>query len=105
MTIGLEHQFVVSRLCRFEQEHLDERTRFLAEMHSRLNHPGVIEHHKSTLGQMRRDIIEDILTDVSMVEDEQFGMIALCQREFCNSLVGQRIVIIRYMYMSWIHNQ
>ena len=53
---------------------------------------------------MAGDIIKDVLADVSIFEDEQFGVIALSQWELGNPFVGQRIVIIRYMYMSWIHN-
>ena len=45
LVVGLEHQFVVGRLCRFEQKHLDECACLLAEVHSRLYHLGIVEHH------------------------------------------------------------
>ena len=102
--IGLEHQFVIHRFGRFKQEHLYQCSRLLAEVHTRLNDLGVVEHHHGTLGKMRRQVIKHVLADVSTFIDEQFGVVALCKRKLCYSLVGQRIIIVGYMYMSWIHS-
>jgi hypothetical protein len=64
MACGLEHLFVVGRLGRFEQEHLNEGSCMLtvgislAEVHSGLNHLRVIEYHQSPFGKIVRQIIE-----------------------------------------------
>ena len=99
---GLEHQFVVRRLGRLKQEHLDEGTCILAEMHTSLDNLGVIKHHESTLGQILGEVIEYIVTYLALTVNQQLRVVALGNREFSNTLIGERIIIIADTNMSWI---
>ena len=71
MAAHLEHQLIVGRLGGFEQEDLDEGTRFLAEVQAGLDNLGIIEDHQRTLRQVRREIAERVLAHLTMVIDEQ----------------------------------
>ena len=103
MACGLEHQFIVGGLSGFKQEHLDEGTCLLAEMHACLDHLRVVEHHQSALRQILREVIKHIGTHLTLVVDEELGMIALGDGKFGNTLVGQRIVVVADMDMTGIY--
>ena len=103
MSARLEHLFVVGRESRFQQEHLDKGTRLLTEMQTRLNHLRIVENHESALWQMTGQIIEDVLSHLTVLIEQQFRVVALCQWEFCNALIRQRIIVIAYMNMFCIH--
>ena len=75
---GLEHLFIVGRLCRFEQEHLDEGTCLLtvgiglAEVHSGLDHLRIVEHHQRTLRQIVRQVEEHVLPYYTFIIYKEF---------------------------------
>ena len=102
---SLEHLFVVSRLGRFQEEHLDQRTCLLAEMQAGLDNLGIVEHHECALGQVLGQVEEEVLSHLTMTVDEQFRLVTLCLREFRNALVGQIVVIFADMYLLRIHNR
>ena len=45
---------------------------------------------------------EHIIGQVPLTIDKQFGMVALCQRVFGNTIVGQFIMIITNTYFARI---
>ena len=73
----LEHQLIVGRCSRLHQEHLDEGSRLLAEMHARLDYLGIIEYHHGTLWQIFWKMEEHIVTHLAMLIDQQFAVVAL----------------------------
>ena len=77
MTRCLEHQLIVSRCSWLHQEHLDESSRLLAEVHARLDYLGIIEYHHGTLWQIVRKMEEHIVTHLAMLIDQQFTVVAL----------------------------
>ena len=108
MTCGLEHLFVVGRLSRFEQEHLDEGTRMfavgisLAEVHTCLNHLRIVKHHQRSLRQIVWQVIKDILPYLTFIINKEFGLVAARHRELGDTLVGQVILIVADVDMSRI---
>ena len=108
MAGGLEHQFIVGGLCRFKEEDLNEGTSMIAigicltEMHTCLDDLRVVEHHQGSLRKIFREVIEHILPHLTMLIKKQFGVITLSDRKLRYAFVWERIVIVAYMYMSWI---
>ena len=105
---GLEHLFVVGRLSRFEQEHLDEGTRMLAvgsclaEVHTGLDHLRIVKHHQRSLRQVVGQVIKDILPYLTFIINKEFGLVAARHRELGDTLVGQVILIVADVDMSRI---
>ena len=99
----LEHLFVVSRSHRFKQEHLNQRTRFLAEMKPRLNHTRVVKHHQRIRRQIARKLRKHIFTQHSAPVNQKFRTVTLRQRELRYPPVRQQVVVITYPNMPNIH--
>ena len=72
-------------------------------MQSRLDDTGVVEDHECSLGQQLWQGAERCLADAATVIDKQLAAVALGKRELCNALVGQRIVVIAYLYVLCVH--
>ena len=104
MACGLEHQFIVGRLGRLQQEHLDQRSCILAKMHTGLNNLRIVEHHQRTHRQIVGQMIEHILTNHTFIIYKEFGVIALGDGEFGDTLIGERIIIVANANMTWIRN-
>ena len=84
----LKHLLVIGGLGRLHEEDLDERTGLLAEVHTRLDDAGVVEHHQRTGRKMLWQVVENIFADRTMVVDKQFAVVAFLQRELSNTTVG-----------------
>ena len=78
---GLEHLFVVGRLSRFEQEHLDESSIFplstflfplFSEVHTGLNHLRIVEYHQRTLRQIVGQVEEHVLPYYTFIIYKEF---------------------------------
>ena len=108
MACGLEHLFVVGRLSRFEQEHLNEGTSMLtigigfAEVHTGLDHLRIVKHHQRSLRQVVGQVIKDILPYLTFIINKEFGLVAARHRELGDTLVGQVILIVADVDMSRI---
>ena len=61
MARQLEHQFIIGRIGRFQEKHLDEGSSLLAEVHTGLYHLRVVEHHQCTLWKIIGQMIEGIV--------------------------------------------
>ena len=72
-------------------------------MNACLNDSCVVEHHQSSLRQVLRQVVENIITHFAMIVDEKFRVVTFLQREFGDTLVGQIIIEIRNMYVFCIH--
>lgn len=48
--------------------------------------------------------MKDCFTDAPTFIDEKFAAITLLERELCDSLVGQRVVVVAYLYVFRVHN-
>ena len=64
---------------------------------------GVIEDHECSFGEEGRQGAEHGLADVTILIDEELAAVAFGQRELCNALVGQRIVVVAYLYVLCVH--
>ena len=104
MTCGLEHEFVIGRLSRFQEEHLDQGTCLFAEVHACLDHLGVVEHHQGTLGQIIGQMIKNIFPYLTLAIDKQLGVVTLGDGKLGNTLIRERIIIVANTDMSWIGN-
>ena len=71
--------------------------------HTCLDHLRVVEHHQGSLGQILRQVVEHIGAHLTLVVDEEFGMIAPGDGKFGDTLVGQRIVVVADMDMTGIY--
>ena len=101
----LEHQHVVVRLSRFETEHFDERTGVLAKMQTGLDDARVVHHHERTFGQQLGQIAEMAMCNRAVVVNQKLGTVALCQRIFGDTLVGQLVSEVGNLYVFRIsHN-
>ena len=87
MTMSLEHQFIIGWCGWFQKEHLYQRSRFLAEMDSRLNDLSIIENHQSPCWQIVRKMIEYVFTHFPMPIYQQLGMVTLCNGKFGYPLI------------------
>ena len=103
MTCRLEHELIVGRIGRLHEEDLYQGTRLLAEMQTRLNHPGVVVNHQSALGQILRQTVEYILAYLTMTVEKKFGVVALRQGELGNALIRKGVIVIGNFYMFCIH--
>ena len=78
MACGLEHLFVVGRLGRFEQEHLNEGSCMLtvgislAEVHPGLDHLRIVEHHQRSLRQIVGQVEEHVLPYYTFIIYKEF---------------------------------
>ena len=99
----LKYQLVIYRVNRFHQEQLYPRTCFLAEMHARLNHLGVVEHHQGSLRQIIGKMKEGIFAHHTFIIYKELALVALRHRKAGNTVVGKGIVIIANSYMLCIH--
>ena len=70
----------------------------LMEMQAGLHHLRVVEHHEHVFWQMLRNTEEAVFTDDAVPVEQQFGAVALGQRIFGYALVGERIVVVFYLY-------
>ena len=87
MSGGLEHEFIISRFCRLHQENLNKRTCFLAEVQTRLYHLGIVEYHQGSLREICGKMMENIIAYLAVLIDQQFAVVALGNREFCDALI------------------
>ena len=100
---------ILYRRSRFEQEDLNECTLgerilgILAEMKSCPDDSGIIEHHQRPLGQEGRQRTETRMTYLSVTVDQKLTVITYGKGELGNTLVGERIAIIAYLYLFCIH--
>ena len=85
---GLEHQLVVRWISRFQQKNFNKCSRAFAIMHSCLNHLRIVEHHQSTRRQILRQMVEHILSYLTFIVDQQFGMITFLDGKLSYALVG-----------------
>ena len=99
----LEHQLIVGWLSWLHQEDLYQCTCLLAEVHTCLNHLGVIENHQRALWQVLWQVIEDIIAHLAMIIHQELGVVSLCYRKLSDSLVWQIVVIVTNLYMFCIH--
>ena len=74
-------------------------------MQTSLDDLGIVEHHQSAGWQMVGQIKEGVLAHLTVIVDQQLGMIALGQGELGNALVGQGVVIIRNVNVFCIHSE
>ena len=100
----LEHLLVVGWPIGFQQKHLYQCTCGLslsvrlAEVQACLNHLGIVHHHQGTLGQVFRQVVEDIFSYDAFIVHQQLRVVALRHRKLRNPLVCQFIVVIAYVY-------
>ena len=73
-------------------------------MQTRLNHFGIIKYHQSPLGQILRQMEENVFTNLSLVVNEQLRVVALLFGELSDTLVGQLIIVVTNMYVFRIHD-
>ena len=93
------------RLERFEAEDLDEGAGLLAEVQSRLYHPGVVEDQQAVGGQYPGQVVEVVFLDDSLSVDQQFGVVALREGKLGDAFVGQRIIeILDANILCFLHN-
>ena len=86
-----------------KQKNLYERPRCLAEMKACLYHLGIIEHHQGSGRQVVCDVVENIFADIPVAIDKQLAVVALCNGEFGDTLVGESLIIIVDFYMFCFH--
>ena len=98
-----ETLFVVGGGSWLEQEHLDECARGFAEVHTRLNHLGIVENHKCALGQIVGQAAERVVGDLPLAPDEKFALVAACKWKLGYALIGKRIVVIINSNVFSIH--
>jgi hypothetical protein len=63
-------------------------------VHAGLYDASVIEHHKGTGRQITGKVVEQVVSNLPMLINKQFGVVALWQRIFGYAIVGQGIVIV-----------
>ena len=71
MSGGLEHEFIISRFCRLHQENINKRTCFLAEMHTRVYHLGIVEYHQGSLREICGKMMENIIAYLAVLINQQ----------------------------------
>ena len=86
----------------FEAEYLDERARWFAEEESSVDDFGVVEEQHSAMREQLGQVEEPRFGYLSLLVDEQFGLVALVEREFCYAVVGERVVVVGYGYVARI---
>ena len=99
----MEHLFVVGRLSRLQEEYLYQRARLLAEVQTCLDDLRIIIHHQSPLRQIVRQVVEDVLSYLTLVVDEQLRVVALSLWELGYALVGQLVIVFANMYVFRFH--
>jgi len=48
-------------------------------------------------------VVENVLTNLSLVIDEQLRVVALCYWKFGNAFVGQLVIVFTNMYVFRFH--
>ena len=99
-----ESPLVIGGEVRLQTEHLDTRPRRLVQDDARADNLGVVEHQQRLRRQLASQIAETPLGDRAVAVDEQFRVAALREREFSDTLVGQRIIEIVDINMTF-HNR
>ena len=94
---------ILGWLCRFQQEDFDESSRLLPEVQTCLDDSCIVEDHECSFGQKGWQGAELCLADAAPIIDEQFAAVALRQRELCDALIGQRVVVVAYLYVFCVH--
>ena len=95
---------ILRRFCRFQKEDFYQGSGpILPEMQPRLDDSRIVEDHECSLGQQLWQGAERRLADAASVIDEQLAAVALGERELCDALIGQRVVVIAYLYMLCVH--
>jgi hypothetical protein len=84
---GLGHEFIICRFSRLHQENLNKRTCFLAEVQTRLYHLGIVEYHQGSLREICGKMMENIIAYLAVLIDQQFAVVALGDREFCDAII------------------
>ncbi len=79
-----------------EAEDLDTGTADLVKHQSRLNDTRVVVDQQRMGGDIVAHMVEQILADVSVLVNQQLGVVALGQRVFGDTLIGERIIIVGY---------
>ena len=95
--------FVVGGRVGFEAENLDTGTRRFVHHDTGADHLGVVEDQHRPLGQHLANAIESALGDVARTIDQQFRLLALVERELCDSLVGQVVGVVVNIYLKSTH--
>ena len=99
----MENALIVGRDVWLEQEDLNHGACSLSEMKSCLYNFRIVEYHQRTARDVLREIIEHILPYRSLVVDKQFAVISFGQRELCDAIVGQIVIVILYSDILCIH--
>ena len=65
--------------------------------------PRGIIHHQSPLRQIVRQVVEDVLSYLTLVVDEQLRVVALSLWKLGYALVGQLVIVFANMYVFRFH--
>ena len=98
----LEIESIVRRGRRLQAKHLDEGARVFAEVQAGADDTRVVKYHQATLGNVARQVAEVVLTHLAVLVEQEFGGIALFQRELGNALLRQIILEVADADMSGI---
>ena len=86
----------------FKAENLDQRTGSLAEAETGVDYACVVAYHQGVCRQQAGKLREYVVFNLFTVAYEQFARVAHGQWVTCNALIGQGIVKLFYLYISWI---
>ena len=101
-SFACEVLLILFRQGRFQDEYLDECSSLFVEMQTCLHHFRVVEHHQCSLREIPGEIPENVFADASVAVHQQFRTVALRERVFCYAFLGKRVVVVLYLYVSWI---
>lgn len=103
-TLGTaEVLLIIVRRMWFKKKHFNERTCSLCKMQTGLDDAGVVHHHQRTLREQRGEVVEMFVGHLlSRAVDKEFGVVAFGKRIASNTLIGERIVIVGYLYMTGV---
>ena len=72
-------------------------------MQAGLDDTRVVEHHQGTLWKIVGQTCEHVLAYLAVTIEEQLAAVALREGKLGNSFVGQRVVVVFYMYVFGVH--
>ena len=91
---GLENELVVVWHNWLEAEDFNVATGCFLETESSIDYSGVVVNEDGIVGEQRWHLVKDVLWDVVVLVHKHFALLTLSQRVLCNSLIGERVVIV-----------